>query len=107
MVTLTFVFDKEKVLAAGTTEDELLVPMREHAKKYGISEDEYGVFSKDGEDALCDLSMFVAKHTRIHLDYVSYFKSWILDIDGEKEDCIEDTLSWYQEEGIQPIGVGE
>ena len=100
MVTLTFVFDKEKVLAAGKTEYELLAPMREHAKRYGISEDEYGVFSKEGEDALCVLGMFVAKHTRIHSDYVSYFESWILDVDGEKEDCIADTLSWYKENGI-------
>jgi len=33
MVTLTFVFNQEKVASAGSTEEELLRPMREHAKK--------------------------------------------------------------------------
>ena len=38
MVKLEFVFDKEKIMQAGITESELLQPMRDHAKKYGITE---------------------------------------------------------------------
>lgn len=36
MVTLTFVFNKERVNAAGLTEEELLYPMRKHAEKKKI-----------------------------------------------------------------------
>lgn len=106
MTTLKFVFNKEKVADARTTEDALLAPMREHAAKYGIEETEYGFFSKDGEDAMCVITMFVDRHTRTHLDYVSYLNEWTLDVDGEKEDCIENTLRWYQQKGIQPIRAG-
>ena len=105
MVTLTFVFKKDKIASAGVTEDDLLKPMREHAQKYGISENKHGVFSKDGEDALCDLGMFVTQYTRINLDYVFYFESWTLDIDGEVEDCIDAVLRWYRKKRIQPIGI--
>ena len=63
MVTLTFVFNKNKIKKHGYTEDALLQPMREHAQKYGISEEKNGVFSKDGEDALCVLSMFIPEIT--------------------------------------------
>lgn len=101
MTTLRFVFDKEKVVAAGKTEDELLAPMREHATRYGIDEPEYGFFTKDGEDAMCVITMFVANHTAQNLDYVSYLKEWTLDVDGDVEDCIEETLDWYREKGIR------
>lgn len=101
MVTLTFDFDKNKVKEAGYTEDELLQPMREHAEKYGIDETKYGVFSKDGEDALCVLTMFVSRITRKNRSYINYFKNWTLDVDGEKEDCIYETLKWYRKKGIQ------
>ena len=103
MVTLTFVFDKNKVAAAGLTEDELLSPMREYAKKNDISEDKEGVFSKDGSDALCLLTMFVTRFTRKNLDYISYFEEWTLNVDGEVEDCISETLKWYEKKGIRPI----
>lgn len=96
MVTLTFAFNKDKVKEAGCTENELLQPMREHAEKYGIEEKEYGVFSKDGEDALCVLTMFVSRITRKDRNYINYFESWTLDVDGEKEDCIAETLKWYR-----------
>jgi len=52
ITTLTFVFNKDKLREAGYTEDELLQPMREHAKKYEIAETEKRVFSKEGEDAM-------------------------------------------------------
>ncbi len=103
MVSLTFVFNKEKVASAGSTEEELLCPMREYAEKYGISENEYGVFSKDGEDALCLLTMFVTRHTRKDLEYVSFLKEWTLDVDGETEDCISEVLKLYEKKGIRPV----
>lgn len=100
MVTLTFVFNKDKVKEKGLTEEELLRPMREHAKKYNIAEAEHGVFVKDGEDALCVLTMFVSNVTYEDKEYVKFFDEWILDVDGEKEDCITETLKWYKKKGI-------
>lgn len=101
MVTLTFVFNKNKVRSTGHTEEELLAPMREHAKKYGISENEYGVFSKSGEDALCVVGMFVPDITSENPWYVNLMDEWTLDVDGEKEDCIEATHRWIKESNTQ------
>lgn len=101
MVTLTFVFNKNKVKEAGCTEEELLHPMREHAAKYDIAEEEYGVFSKDGEDALCVLSMFVSQITDQNNQYIDFFDEWTLDIDGEKEDCVKEIREWNEEHGLQ------
>lgn len=81
--------------------------MREYAKKFNISEDEYGVFSKDGEDALCLLTMFVTRHTRKNLEYVSFFKEWTLDVDGETEDCILEVLKLYEKKEIRPVATLE
>ncbi|MCM1181291.1 MAG: hypothetical protein NC347_13630 [Clostridium sp.] len=104
MVTLTFVFDKDRIEKAGYTEDELLQPMREHAQKYGILENQHGVFSKDGEDALCVLSMAVPQITEMNPQYLNLLAEWTLDMDGEKEDCIKETREWYAEHGLQAIG---
>lgn len=101
MVTLTFVFNKEKVKASGHTEDELLQPMREHAAKYGIFENEKGVFSKDGEDALCVISMFIPQITDENPKYINLLDEWTLDIDGEREDCIKETHEWFMKHGLQ------
>lgn len=105
MVTLTFVFNKDKIKRAGHTEDELLQPMREHSRKYGISEVENGVFSKDGEDALCDISMFIPDIVDSYPEYIGFLNEWTLDVDGEKEDCIQETLEWYNEHGLQ-LAIG-
>lgn len=97
MVTLTFVFDKDKLEKTGQSEDELLQPMRNHAKKYQIDEKEYGVFSKDGEDALCVLSMFIPDIVDKNPKYISFLKEWTLNVDGEEEDCIHETYEWFRE----------
>jgi hypothetical protein len=103
MVTLTFVFNKAKIAEAGYTEEELLQPMREHAKKYGISENEKGIFFKDGEDALCVIGMFVTTITRNNLEYISYFDRWTLNVNGKIEDCVYETKKWYKKKGIQVV----
>lgn len=100
MVTLTFVFDKEKVTAAGTTEEALLAPMREHAKKYAIAEDAYGVFSKDGEDALCVINMFVPQIVKKDRRYLDLLNKWTLNVDGEEEDCIQSSREWLMDHNM-------
>lgn len=97
MTTLKFVFDKDKVAAAGTTEDELLAPMREHAAKYGLDEPEYGFFTKDGEDAMCVITMAVPMIVENDPDYINYLEKWPLNVDGDNEDCIDSSVRWLRE----------
>ena len=87
MVTLTFKFNEEKVCEAGYTTDELLAPIREHALKYGIEEAEYGVFTKDGINALAAIGKYVVNVSPAFLDYLD---KWTLNVNGEEEDCIEE-----------------
>lgn len=103
MVTLTFVFNKDKIERAGYTEDKLLQPMREHAKKYDISEVKQGVFLKDGEDALCTVSMAIPLITDMFPEYTELLSEWTLNVDGEKEDCIQETKEWFAEHGLQAV----
>ena len=94
MVTLTFRFNEEKVEAAGLTCDELLVQMREHAEKYDIEEIEYGVFAKEGPHAVADLGMIIPRITRNNIGFVDYLDEWTYNINGRKEDCIEEARYW-------------
>lgn len=87
MVTLTFKFKEDRVREAGYTTDELLTPMREHSAKYGIDEIEYGVFAKDGMSALGAIGKYIANVPMYFLDYMSELT---LNVDGDKEDCIEE-----------------
>ncbi|MFR7716309.1 MAG: hypothetical protein ACLU09_08380 [Clostridium sp.] len=98
MVTLKFVFNQEKLKQAGKTEEELLQPMREHAKKYDIAEPEHGFFVKDGEDAMCVIGMAVPDITDANPHYIDYMDEWTFDVDGEVEDCIEETKKWWKHE---------
>lgn len=94
MVSLRFVFNQDKLKQAGKTEDEMLQPMREHAAKYRIAEPEPGFFTKDGEDAVCVLSMAVPRITNSNPAYLDYLSKWTLYVDGEEEDCIKETIEW-------------
>ena len=96
MVTLTFVFNPEKVASVGSSEDELLKPMRDYARKYDISEDEYGVFSKDGEDAFCILTMVIPKLAKNNVKLLNALEQWTLNVDGEQEDCIQPSINWFK-----------
>ena len=100
MTTLQFIFNKEKVVAAGITEDALLEPMREHAAKYGIEETAYGVFSKDGEDAMCVITMIGPKILWKNPEYINFLEKWPLDVDGDKEDFIDSSRRWLQKHNM-------
>lgn len=94
MVKLTFEFDKAEVTQAGLTEDELLTEVRDYAKKNNISETSYGVFEKDGDNALC-LLMIIADqfltNNQENLNYLTYLE---LDDEDEKENCIDSFKRW-------------
>ena len=100
MVTLTFDLDYDKMKRDGITEEDMLGPMREHAKKYGIVETKKGVFSMDGENALCAIMLFVTDKIDEDYRYISYLKDWILEHNNHIEDCKEEALAIYHEEGI-------
>ena len=94
MVSLTFKFNEEKVAEAGLTCDDLLVQMREHAKKYDIEEVEYGVFAKEGPDAVAVVGMIIPRITKNNIEFVDYLDEWIYNINGRPEDCIECARYW-------------
>ena len=100
MGRLTFVFNKEKLNKANKSESDLLFPMREFAKENGIKETSIGVFEIDGSDAFALLGGFVADITDEDHSYVTFLDKWELDVGGIIDDCIEETLDWYKEEGI-------
>ena len=100
MGKLTFVFNDEKLHIANKSADDLLSPMREYAARYGIIESAPGVFEAAGDDAFALLGGFVADITDEDHSYVTFLDKWELDIGGIVDDCIEDTLDWYKEEGI-------
>ena len=100
MGKLTFVFNQEKLKKEHKSESDLLYPMRQFAKEYGIEETSTGVFEIDGNNAFALLGGFVADITDEDHSYVKFLDKWELDVGGIIDDCIEDTLDWYREEGI-------
>ena len=98
MVRVSFKFSAEKVKAAGRTEEELLEPFREKLKPYGVQEVSPGVFQKEGKDGLVVLD-FPLDHIEENLFYLQLLDEWILDIDGDVEDCKEELISYYREHG--------
>ena len=104
MVTLKFVFNQEKLKQAGKTEEELLQPMREPAKKYDIAEPEHGIFVKDGVDALGVIGMFIPEITRKDVHYLDYLDEWTFDVDGEVEDCIKESRDWISHHERRYVG---
>lgn len=63
-----------------------------------IEKPEHGFFVKDGEDAMCVIGMFIPEITRKDVHYLDYLDEWTFDIDGEVEDCIEETKKWWKHE---------
>ena len=100
MGRLTFVFNQDKLNKANKSENDMLSPMREYAKEHGIIETSTGVFEMEGNDAFALLGGFVADITDEDHTYVTFLDKWELDVSGIVDDCIEDTLDWYKEEGI-------
>ena len=100
MGKLTFVFNSEKVQRENKTIDELLSPMRKFAEEHGIVETQTGVFEANGSNAFALLGGFVVDITDEDHSFVTFLEKWELDVGGIVDDCIEETLEWYKEEGI-------
>lgn len=97
MVTLKFVFNQEKLEKIGKTEEEMLTSMREYAKLHHIDEIEHGLFAKDGEHAMCILFNYVPDTAEKDAHFLDLLDELTLDVDGEKEDCIEPTKEYLEE----------
>ena len=90
MMKMTFVLDDNKLRQVGKSADEVMKPMRDHAKKWGIEEVAPYQFEKDGKDALCDLFMFIPEVMEKDNSYYTYFSKWYVEQNGQFfEDCIE------------------
>ena len=100
MGKLTFVFNNEKLRSAGKTEDEMLQPMRVYSRDNGIKETSNWVFELNSDSAFALLGGFVADITDEDRSFVTFLEKWTLEINGTTDDCIQDTLEWYKEEGI-------
>ena len=89
---LIFDFNEDKVVADGLTADELLAPMRAYGKEHGIRETSYGVFEREGREAMAIVLKFVVRYSTKNPWYLDYLEHWTFNIDGRIEDCKEETL---------------
>lgn len=98
MVTVTLKLNEEKLKNMGRTVDEMLEPIRESMKSYDVEEVEQGVFRKTGRDGLVVLDCTL-DYMDDHPEYMDYLDDWLLDIDGEVEDCKAELISYNKEHG--------
>ena len=89
MVSLEFCFDEDKVRMMGYTTDDLLEPMRKHAKKYGITEERYGYFTMDGENALASIGLYVVDIPEKDIGLLDYLTKLELVVGDEVDNCLE------------------
>ena len=73
--------------------------MREYAKANDIVESSYGVFEKDGEDALAMLLNIATSIVINNQNYMNYLDVLELDVDGKKENCITSIKKWLKNKG--------
>ncbi len=97
MVSLTFEFNEEIIKKDEVSKADLLKEMRSYAAENNIKEIKYGVFEKNGDDALATILNIATKLIRENSSYMEYIKKMELDVDGEKEDCIKETKEWLAE----------
>ena len=98
MVTATYIFNEEKVIAAAKTVEEMMAPIRKMLLENGAEEIAPGVFQKDGKDALVILD-FPLMYIRKNLYYLQLLDEWTLDIGGHIENCKEELINYYREHG--------
>ena len=99
MVKLTFDFDEKELSESRVTKDDILAYARNMALKHDISETSYGVFEKDGKDAVALLAMMGVESLRTNLEYLKYVKRVELDDEGDIDDCKESVEEWLEERG--------
>lgn len=94
MDRLTFVFNEQKIQDDGLSKDAILQFARDYSKKNDIAESSYGVFEKDGEDAMCMLTFIAVNILDEETGYIDYISKLELEVNGKKEDCVESQKRW-------------
>ena len=93
MVTVTLKFNEEKLKKIGRTADEMLEPIRKLMEQNDVEEVSAGYFRKDGCYDM-DALILPLKYIRKHMDYLKYLDEWMLDVDGDIEDCKAEMISY-------------
>ena len=89
ITTLRFNLNHAVLSEEGVTEDIVLAPVREHARKVGIEEPETGLFVlQTDENSFCRLAGWSIMYFLNNPDFTKYFTSVISTFDGEVEDCL-------------------
>ena len=104
MITLTFDLNYEKMAQDGITEEDMLNPMREYAKKYDINELRKGVFERSDEHGKCLLAKYILdKCQKDNIYYIDYFNTWILrdDEEPEGEDAVITMMNILIKKGLR------
>ena len=96
MVTVTLTFNEDKLKNLGRTAEEMLEPIRESMKSYDVEEVEQGVFQKTGREGLVVLDCAL-DYMDEHPEYMDYLDDWLLNIDGDVEDCKAELISYNKE----------
>ena len=63
--------------------------MRKHAAKYGITEERYGYFTMDGENALASIGLYVIDISKKNIGLLDYLFKLEFVVDDEVIDCIK------------------
>ena len=106
MVKLTFNFNQAEVKKAGLTEDELLAEVREFAKQNDIAETSFGVFEKEGENAMAQIGKIILDIISEKPDYVLYLKQLMFDVNGRREDALKATKNWLKKQKVSGVNNG-
>ena len=100
MVKLTFEFNEAEVAKAGLTTDELLAEVREFAKENDIAETSYGVFEKNGENALALVGKIVIDIVAEKPEHISYLQKLTFNVNGRNEDALAATKKWINNKTV-------
>lgn len=100
MVTILFDFNEGKAEQYGYNLNEVVSEIRAYFKKYGASETKQLFFELDGEDAMCITTSLVVDIVKKDHSFVNIMNEWVLNVDGEEEDCIEFAREKNDKEGI-------
>lgn len=97
MVSMKIVFDDAKLAMAGLSKAELLKPIDAHFEKCGATKLGEGEYSQDGSKSLCNFELLITDIIMNNPEKIELLAEWLLDVDGDVEDCIEEAYSWYEE----------
>ncbi len=97
MVSMKIVFDDAKLAMEGLSKAEILQPIDEHFNRCGATKTAEGEYCQDGSKSLCNFELLITDIIMKKPELIEAMDEWLLDVDGDVEDCIEEAYSWYEE----------